>query len=51
MAKALVSNDSLVVSVETFYYLNEPAKTHEACSYPEADFELLSKFVQHQGRR
>ncbi len=44
MARELSLLDSLVVGVDN--YLRELAKSNEKCSYPAADFELLSKFVQ-----
>jgi type IV secretory pathway VirJ component len=46
MARELSSLDSLVVGVDITHYLRELAKSKEKCSYPAADFELLSKSVQ-----
>lgn len=46
MARELSSLDSLVVGVDINHYLIGLAKSNERCTYPAADFELLSKFVQ-----
>ncbi len=46
MARALSSLDALVVGIDIRRYLGEFKSSSEACSYPAADFEMLSKFVQ-----
>ena len=46
MARTLASLDALVVGIDIVHYVRELEKTNEKCSYPAADFELLSKFVQ-----
>jgi len=46
MAKALAGLDALVVGIDITHYLRELASSKEACSYPAADFESLSHYVQ-----
>ncbi|MBI3951150.1 MAG: virulence factor family protein [Acidobacteria bacterium] len=46
MAKSLASLDALVVGIDTTHYLKELAASNERRSYPAADFEALSKYVQ-----
>jgi type IV secretory pathway VirJ component len=46
MARELSNLDALVVGVDIVHYLKHLAVSTESCSYPAADFELLSKFVQ-----
>jgi type IV secretory pathway VirJ component len=46
MARELTSLDALVVGMNITYYLKQLAVADEKCSYPAADFEALSKFVQ-----
>ncbi len=46
MARELMSLDALVVGINIRSYLREMAVSNETCSYPAADFEMLSKFVQ-----
>lgn len=46
MAKAVSSLDALVVGIDITYYLKEMERSEGSCSYPAADFELLSKFIQ-----
>jgi len=48
MARELVSLDALVVGVNINRFLKEMESSREACSYPAADFEELSKFVQQR---
>lgn len=48
MALALAGLDALVVGINIVHYLDELAKSSESCSYPAADFENLSKFVQQK---
>ena len=46
MAKALASLDAVVVGIDINHYLKELRISSEKCSYPAADFEMLSKFIQ-----
>lgn len=46
MARHLADLGALVVGIDIRRYLAALATGHETCSYPAADFELLSKFVQ-----
>ena len=46
MARALSSEDALVVGIDILYFLRELENSQENCLYPAGDFELLSKFVQ-----
>lgn len=46
MARSLANLDALVVGIDINHYLRELAKGKEKCSYPAAEFEELSKFVQ-----
>lgn len=46
MAHELAGLDALVVGIDITHYLRELEKSGEACSYPAADFEALSQFVQ-----
>jgi len=46
MAKALSTMDALVVGIDITRYLKELGLAQEVCSYPAADFEALSQFVQ-----
>lgn len=46
MARTLASLDALVVGVDINRYLRALEASPEKCSYPAADFEALSKFVQ-----
>ena len=46
MARQLATQESLVVGVDIVRYLASLRKGSTACSYPAADFEELSKFVQ-----
>jgi type IV secretory pathway VirJ component len=46
MAEALASADALVVGIDINYYLSQVERADEKCSYPAADFETLSKFIQ-----
>jgi type IV secretory pathway VirJ component len=46
MARELATMDTLVVGININYFLKEMAASREACLYPAADFEALSKFVQ-----
>jgi type IV secretory pathway VirJ component len=46
MAQSLANLDALVVGIDITHYLRELAQSTEKCSYPAADFESLSKFVQ-----
>ncbi|MGW8320530.1 MAG: AcvB/VirJ family lysyl-phosphatidylglycerol hydrolase [Thermodesulfobacteriota bacterium] len=46
MARELATLDALVVGIDITHYLAEIGGKGESCSYPAADFEGLSKFVQ-----
>jgi type IV secretory pathway VirJ component len=46
MAKSLATLDALVVGLDINQFLKALAQSAEACSYPAADLENLSKFVQ-----
>ena len=46
MAKSLASLDAVVVGINITHYLKELRVSSEKCSYPAADFEMLSKFIQ-----
>ena len=50
MARALTGLDALVAGIDITTYLKHLQSTREACSYPAADFESLSQFLQkHYG--
>jgi type IV secretory pathway VirJ component len=50
MARALSGLDALVAGIDITTYLKQLQSTGEACSYPAADFEGLSQFLQkHYG--
>jgi type IV secretory pathway VirJ component len=46
MARELTSLDAMVVGIDIVRYLKHLESQSEGCSYPAADFEMLSKFVQ-----
>ena len=46
MAKTVASLDSLVVGIDIDHYLKQLENSKEKCSYPAADFEELSKYIQ-----
>jgi len=46
MARELAGLDTLVVGIDIGQYLKSLARSGETCSYPAADLEALSKFVQ-----
>jgi type IV secretory pathway VirJ component len=46
MARELSALDSLVVGIDINRYLKSLRNGKEACSYPAADFEALSKYIQ-----
>lgn len=46
MAQALAAQDALVVGVDLPHYMQQLEGGSQPCSYPAADFEALSKFVQ-----
>lgn len=48
MARAVASLDTLAVGIDIRTYLKALGAASEACSYPAADFEALSQFVQKQ---
>jgi type IV secretory pathway VirJ component len=47
MAEDLATMDALVVGIDIRRYLNGLAAANEPCSYPAADFEALSQWLQH----
>jgi type IV secretory pathway VirJ component len=48
MARSLAGLGALVAGVDITHYLRELSRDTEACLYPAADFEALSKFVQRE---
>jgi type IV secretory pathway VirJ component len=48
MARELAALDTLVVGIDITNYLKQLERSSEACVYPAADFELLSKHVQQE---
>jgi type IV secretory pathway VirJ component len=46
MAQTLARMDTLVAGIDINHYLKQLALAPEACSYPAADFEMLSKYIQ-----
>ncbi|WP_020677800.1 AcvB/VirJ family lysyl-phosphatidylglycerol hydrolase [Geopsychrobacter electrodiphilus] len=46
MARSLAGLDALVVGIDITHYLRQLRRSSENCSYPAADFENLSKFIQ-----
>ena len=48
MARELASLDALVVGIDIIHYLKQLESSTAKCSYPAADFEALSQFVQKQ---
>jgi type IV secretory pathway VirJ component len=46
MAKSLAGLGALVAGIDITHYMRELGRSTEACLYPAADFEALSKFVQ-----
>lgn len=48
MAQQLATLDALVVGIDIRTYLRALSAAKEACLYPAADFEALSKFVQQK---
>ncbi|BBO75595.1 virulence protein [Desulfosarcina widdelii] len=46
MARQLAGLDALVAGIDIVHYLKQLADSGEACSYPAADFENLSHFLQ-----
>ena len=46
MARSLAGLGALVAGIDITHYMRELARSTEACLYPAADFEELSKFVQ-----
>lgn len=48
MARELAALDALVVGVDITHYLKQLAAGEEKCSYPAADFQALSQFVQQK---
>ena len=48
MARAIAGEDALVAGIDITRYLKQLEKSTESCSYPAADFESLSKFIQKE---
>ncbi len=48
MARSIAGEDALVVGIDIIHYLKQLEKSTEDCSYPAADFESLSKFIQKE---
>jgi type IV secretory pathway VirJ component len=46
MAQILADNDTLVVGISVPYYIGKLNASKQSCLSPDADLELLSKFVQ-----
>ncbi len=46
MARELAGMDALVAGIDIVHYLKQLAGSSEPCSYPAADFENLSHFLQ-----
>lgn len=46
MAKELATLDALVVGIDIIHYLKQLESANDKCSYPAADFEALSQYVQ-----
>jgi uncharacterized protein (TIRG00374 family) len=46
MAHDLAGRDALVVGIDIVHYLAQLETSNDKCSYPAADFEALSQFVQ-----
>jgi type IV secretory pathway VirJ component len=46
MARELAGLKAVVAGVDITQYMNQLKDSREKCSYPAADFELLSKFIQ-----
>jgi type IV secretory pathway VirJ component len=48
MARALADMGTLVVGIDIIHYLKQLSSASESCSYPAADFEALSQYVQQK---
>ena len=48
MARQLAGMDTLVAGIDVVHYLRQLAASGEPCSYPAADFESLSHFLQQR---
>jgi type IV secretory pathway VirJ component len=46
MAHTLADLDAIIVGISLPRYMKALSASHDACNYPAADLELLSKFVQ-----
>jgi len=46
MARQLAGMDALVAGIDIVHYLRQLAASNEPCSYPAADFENLSHYLQ-----
>lgn len=48
MARDIAGMDALVVGIDIRRYLTGVSRSHERCSYPAADFEALSQWLQRR---
>jgi type IV secretory pathway VirJ component len=48
MARTLAGLDALVAGVDIVHYLRQLDQSSQACSYPAADFEMLSQTLQRR---
>jgi type IV secretory pathway VirJ component len=48
MARELATLDALVVGIDISHYLKQLGAAADKCSYPAADFEALSQFIQNK---
>ncbi|MCX6835955.1 MAG: bifunctional lysylphosphatidylglycerol flippase/synthetase MprF, partial [candidate division Zixibacteria bacterium] len=48
MARALAEMQALVVGIDITHYLRQLSLASEQCSYPAADFEALSQYMQQK---
>jgi len=48
MARQIATMDALVAGIDITRYLKELSSSQEKCSYPAADFEALSKYIQEK---
>jgi type IV secretory pathway VirJ component len=46
MARSLAGDDALVLGIDIVKYLKQLDLSKERCSYPAADFEMLSQYIQ-----
>ncbi|PWB70117.1 virulence factor family protein [candidate division GN15 bacterium] len=48
MARMIAEQNALVVGIDITHYLNQLEAAPDKCSYPAADFEALSQYVQQK---